>query len=577
MAAGIGEAIGLQDKPNLFAAQAAGALARLSAEESRREAARRKAQEKDEADIKKVISDADIYSKNTTWHKMYAPAVQREMADFANDYINYKTQHPNAPGNGAYAVTKLQELQGRINRLKQSNDSFKDFEKGVQEGKYYADPELFKKIYETDFSKKLYRDDNGRVVSGDWGGLKPDERYGAMLDANGDFIYNPVKKFDFQKTIGGFMNNSNVWTEKELKTRSQKDVPGMYEDISVKEVDPLQRESFVDEMVSNPDAVRAWQIENKKRLDDARKSDPALNDQQKYSDFVQEQMAADIRLKTSGRKEDRVARHIAPPKPPKPPKESKTLSLDSSLDDLSKFMTETEEEIMADPKKVALQDNVDRLAGEIEEAEKSSSFDKGKLAGMKQSLEEQQAKLDQMGDVKTITKYNYPVTLKTETASTVVNNNDDVVDLSTGKKLSGVNQFTFSPKLIKLRMVDGKWKPFVYGNATDKIAATDKSGNTISDKTASATIAVPLDKVEGFLNKNGTPTKWVSEAIQRAGATTKKAETKEAAPVGSKASAQKDEVKANGEIPVIDSQEAFDKLPSGAKFVDGNGKTLIKK
>ena len=104
MAAGIGEAIGLQDKPNLFAAQAAGALARLSAEESRREAARRKAQEKDEADIKKVISDADIYSKNTTWHKMYAPAVQREMADFVNDYINYKTQNPNAPGNNTHRL-----------------------------------------------------------------------------------------------------------------------------------------------------------------------------------------------------------------------------------------------------------------------------------------------------------------------------------------------------------------------------------------------------------------------------------------------------------------------------------------
>lgn len=525
MAAGIGEAIGLQDKPNLFAAQAAGALARLSAEESRREAARRKAQEKDEADTKKVIGDADIYFKNTTWHKMYAPAVQREMADFANDYINYKTQNPNAPGNGAYAVTKLQELQGRMNRLKQNNDAFKDFEKGVQEGKYYADPDLFKKIYETDFSKKLYRDDNGRVVSGDWGGLKPNDLYGAMIDANGDFISNPVKKFDFQKTIGGFMNNSNVWTEKELKTRSQKDVPGMYEDISVKEVDPLQRESFVDEITTNPDAVRAWQVENKDRIESELAKNPSLKDPRNYSQFVQETMAEDVRLKTSGRKEDRVARHIAPPKPPKPPKESKTLSLDSTLDDLSKFMTETEEEIMADPKRVALQDNVDRLAGEVEEAEKSSSFNKGELAGMKQSLEEQKAKLAERGDVKAETKYTFPVTLKTEGASTVVNNNDDVVDLSTGKKLSGVNQFKFIPRVIKLRKVNGKWKPFVYGESTDKIAASDKSGNTISDKTASATIAVPLDKVEGFLNKNGTPTKWVSEAIQRAGGSAKAAES----------------------------------------------------
>ena len=529
MAAGIGDAISLQDKPNLFAAQASQTLARLSAEESAREAARRKAQEKDEADTKKVIADSDIYSKNTTWHKMYAPAVQREMADFANDYIKYKSENPNAPGNGAYAVTRLQELSARMNRLKQSNDAFKDFEKGVQEGKYYADPELFKKIYETDFSKKLYRDDNGRVVSGDWGGLKPDERYGAMIDANGDFISNPVKKFDFQKTIGGFMNNSNVWTEKELKTRSQKDVPGMYEDISIKEVDPLQRESFVDEIVSNPDAVRAWQIENKDRIDGEIAKNPSLKDPRNYSQFVQDTMAEDVRLKTTGRKEDRVGRHIAPPKPPAPPKESKTLSLDSSLDDLMKYMTESEEEIMADPKRVALQDNVDRLAGEIEEAEGKTSFDKDKLAGMKASLKEQEDKLGQMGDLKAETKYTFPVTLKTEGASTVVNNNDDVVDLSTGKKLSGVNQFKFIPRLIKLRKVNGKWKPFVYGESTDKISATDKNGATISDKTASATIAVPLNKVEGFLNKNGTPTKWVSEAIQRAGGSVKAAESAPAA------------------------------------------------
>jgi len=526
--AGIGEAIGLQDKPNLFASQAAGALARLSAEESAREAARRKAQEKDEADTKKVISDADIYSKNTTWHKMFGPAAQRELRDFANDMINYKVENPNASGKGAYQITRLQELHGRMNRLKQNNDAFKDFEKGVQEGKYYADPNLFKKIYETDFSKKLYRDDNGRVVSGDWGGLKPDERYGAMIDANGDFISNPVKKFDFQNRIGGFMNNSNVWTEKEFKTRSQKGVPGMFEDVSVKEVDPLQRESFVDEMVSNPDAVRAWQIENKDRLDDARKKDPSLNNERNYSRFVQKTMAEDVRLKTSGRKEDRVGRHIAPPKPPKPAKESKTLSLDASLNDLMKYMTESEEEIMADPQRVALQDNVDRLAGEVEEAEGKTSFDKDKLAGMKASLEEQQAKLAGMGDVKAETKYNFPVTLKTEGASTVVNNNDDVVDLATGKKLSGVNQFKFIPRLIKLRKVGGKWKPYVYGESTDKIAATDKNGNTVTDKTASATFAVPLDKVEGFLNKNGNPTKWVSEAIQKAGGAAKETASEQA-------------------------------------------------
>jgi hypothetical protein len=528
MAAGIGEAIGLQDKPNLFAAQAAGTLARLSAEESARETARRKAQEKDEADTKKVISDADIYSKNTTWHKMFGPAAQRELRDFANDMINYKVENPNASGKGAYQITRLQELHGRMNRLKQNNDAFKDFEKGVQEGKYYADPNLFKKIYETDFSKKLYRDDNGRVVSGDWGGLKTDERYGAMIDANGDFISNPVKKFDFQNRIGGFMNNSNVWTEKEFKTRSQKGVPGMFEDVSVKEVDPLQRESFVDEMVSNPDAVRAWQIENKDRLDDARKKDPSLNNERNYSQFVQETMAEDVRLKTSGRKEDRVGRHIAPPKPPKPAKESKTLSLDASLDDLMKYMTESEEEIMADPQRVALQDNVDRLAGEVEEAEGKTSFDKDKLAGMKASLEEQQAKLDGMGDVKAETKYNFPVTLKTEGASTVINNNDDVVDLTTGKKLSGVNQFKFIPRLIKLRKAGGKWKPYVYGESVDKIAATDKAGNTISDKTATATFAVPLNKVEGFLNKNGTPTKWVSEAIQKAGGAAKETASEQA-------------------------------------------------
>jgi hypothetical protein len=525
MEAGIGDAIAHQDKPNLFASQAAGALARMSAEESRREAARRKAQEADDADTKKVISDSDIYSKNTTWHKMYASAAQREMADFANDYIKHKVENPNDPAKGAYAVTRLQELSARMNRLKQSNDAFKDFEKGVHEGKYYADPELFKKIYETDFSKKLYRDDNGRVVSGDWGGLKPDERYGAMIDANGDFISNPVKKFDFQKTINGRMNDANYWTSTGISTKPRKGVPNAYDEVQDFQEDPTQRESFVDEMTSNPDAVRAWQIENKDRLDEARKRNPALNNDRNYSDFVQEQMAGDIRLKASGRKQTSKISHFAAPKAPAPPKESKTLSLDSTLDDLSKYMTESDQEIVANPVAVAREEAAANLEDKIAEAKKDSNFDKDKIPGMEASLKELQDKIARTKDVKDETKYNFPVTLKSEGASTVVNNNDDVVDLSTGKKLSGVNQFKFIPRLIKLRKVKGQWKPFVYGESTDKIAASDKSGNTISDKTASATIAVPLDKVEGFLNKNGTPTSWTKEAIQRAGGSAKAAES----------------------------------------------------
>lgn len=127
------------------------------------------------------------------------------------------------------------------------------------------------------------------------------------------------------------MNNSNVWTEKELKTRSQKEVPGMYEDISVKEVDPLQRESFVDEITTNPDAVRAWQVENKDRIESELAKNPSLKDPRNYSQFVQDTMAEDVRLKTSGRKEDRVARHIAPPKPPAPPKaDAKVINVEAT-------------------------------------------------------------------------------------------------------------------------------------------------------------------------------------------------------------------------------------------------------
>lgn len=516
--AGIGDAVAHQDKPNLFAAQAAGALARLSAEESRREAARRKAQEKDEADTKKVIGDADIYSKNTTWHKMYAPAVQREMADFANDYINYKTQNPNAPGNGAYAVTKLQELQGRMNRLKQNNDAFKDFEKGVHEGKYYADPDLFKKIYETDFSKKLYRDDNGRVVSGDWGGLKTDERYGAMIDANGDFISNPVKKFDFQNRIGGFMNNSNVWTEKEFKTRSQKDVPGMFEDVSVKEVDPLQRESFVDEMVSNPDAVRAWQIENKDRLDDARKKDPSLNNERNYSRFVQKTMAEDVRLKTSGRKEDRVGRHIAPPKPPKAAK-AKGPSLDASFDELKDTITETDTFSAPMGTQVAEKEGLEKLRQQVKKDEIDakeytlSETDKKAASDRKERLREQEAAYGKEGV--TDVKYSYPTTLKTVNQPTVINIGPDVIDLKTNKAPNESNQLKFVPRKIGMLKVKGKWGAYVFGESYDKAAATDSDGNVKTDQTTSGDFAIPLSKLESFLNQQGTPTKWTKEALQK--------------------------------------------------------------
>jgi len=516
--AGIGDAVAHQDKPNLFASQAAGALARMSAEESRREAARRKAQEKDEADTKKVISDADIYSKNTTWHKMYAPAVQREMADFANDYINYKTQNPNAPGNGAYAVTKLQELQGRMNRLKQNNDAFKDFEKGVHEGKYYADPDLFKKIYETDFSKKLYRDDNGRVVSGDWGGLKPNDLYGAMIDANGDFISNPVKKFDFQKTINSRMNNSNYWTSMGITTKPRKGVPNAYDEVQDFQEDPTQRESFVDEMTSNPDAVRAWQIENKDRLSEARKNNPSLNNDRNYSDFVQEQMAGDIRLKASGRKQTSKISHFAAPKPPKAAK-AKGPSLDASFDELKDTITETDTFSAPMGTQVAEKEGLEKLRQQVKKDEIDakeytlSETDKKAASDRKERLREQEAAYGKEGV--TDVKYSYPTTSKTVNQPTVINIGPDVIDLKTNKAPNESNQLKFVPRKIGMLKVKGKWGAYVFGESYDKAAATDSDGNVKTDQTTSGDFAIPLSKLESFLNQQGTPTKWTKEALQK--------------------------------------------------------------
>lgn len=324
----LGDAIGLQEKPNLFGNIANSALASQSAAEARAAAALQKKQEQENADFNNLIKDGDVFFKGKNWHNYTAGAAKAELTDALNRVYKVRSENPNDWHAGVH--TEMAGLMERLGKLQNTSNYLFGVEKAAMENKGLVDPEFLKKINEGDFSKDTYRDESGRMVSKGWLNAIPDNIYGVQGDGKGNFSGAPVPNYDFGKSLQGFMDNGNVWTETGMVVRPKKGAPNLYEEVVVKKIDPIQQEAFVDEQITNPQAVAVWQIQNKDRLAQARKANPALNDPRNYSNFVQDEMANDLRSKTVGVREERKAMFHNPQREPKEKVDESVQNVDAS-------------------------------------------------------------------------------------------------------------------------------------------------------------------------------------------------------------------------------------------------------
>jgi len=516
----VGEAIGLSDKPNLYANVLNSTLARQDAKEARDADNRRKAQEKEEAEAKKVVGAADIYLDPSKWHRMYSGAATKEIVNFKNDFIDYKSKNPNSWQ--TYAAQKFDELKGRLAELQTSSTAVKELEKAAIEQKVHVPDSFLQEINKSDFNAGIYKDpETGRMVSPQWEAISKglDDRYGINLDKSGNMNLNLVPKTDFKNRIEAFTNNDKNWLDKDIKMAPVSGAPNRYKQITTQAIDPTSSETFVNGITTTPAYVKDWIISNKDVLD----KDPELNalrgEPAKYSEKVRELMSNDIRKATTLSR-DRITGFTDRVPEPKAAKEDEKVSLDATFDELLPKMQE-KEQIFADTEHTnSIKKEISDLNSQADELE-SNLPDKpseDELAAITNLRSKAKTKEDLL---KTQTpradvQYKMPVKLKNESTYTTVNNGDGVIDLSTNRQLTNVNQFDFQPKYIGILTVKGKKKAYVFGSTKDKAAAVDRNGNVVSDKNVSGEIAIPLEKAEKFLNEQGNPTKWTAEAIQRA-------------------------------------------------------------
>jgi len=503
--ANFGIGIGLQGVPETYGA--------IAAQRQRFAEAQKAAQQKaDDDQWQKYLDDVKV----TGVHRLDQDEANQKVAQTLSQLQKLKDENPKTWKNKAgVPISQLQMYQQealkRNERLNKITDEYDQIKKSGG--------------YTTSAQDKLAE----AIKSGDWNqvSLVNDELGSVGFDPKSKGVTsNWIPQVNTNEIDKSFLNNDDyktrlTYSKGKIALPDGKQILATSSGIPVLRSDAMQISKQLGQDVTSLEDINAKLLSDpaymhkkvaQQYADGRITGFSKMSDQEKYAAVAKNNL--DDLKKSAGVKVDTQV--ISPLKKSKG-KEGQ-IGLNASLDDLSKYITESQIETMASPERVALQKNVDKLSGQIQKASKDTNFDKDKLEGMKQSLEAQQTQLSSASAPKAETKYNFPLSFKTEGASTVVNNNEDVIDLTTGQRLKGVNQFNFKPRWIKLRSINGEWKPYVYGDSMDKEGAVNAKGGVESDKSVTAELAVPLDKVEGFLNKNNNPTQWVKEAVQRASA-----------------------------------------------------------
>lgn len=326
--ASLGEGIGLQDKPNLFGGIAAQRMAAFDSAAARAEMARQKTQEKDQAAFDKVISSKDVHLDPKMWEKPFLSAATAEYKNWLEKALKIRKDNPNDWQTGVQQ--SLVELNDHLSHLKNGNDILRQHIKDVQEGKVHADPNGLNKMYSTDYTDVHKDPQTGAFVSSAWEDLQKsiDPIYGFSFDKSGNVAYNPVQKFDFQAKNQGFLNDSNVWTAKGTSVRPLKGAPDLYEKVTTKIVDPIQREQYINTVTQDPNAVRSWIVSNKDAVEKTMQSDPSF-DFRNPNSFI-DLMKADLRANLSGQKNETSSFVDKPQRPPAEKKDVQEVTVNPS-------------------------------------------------------------------------------------------------------------------------------------------------------------------------------------------------------------------------------------------------------
>lgn len=513
----LGEAIGQSQKPNLYANLAAQTLARQSAKESAIEAAKRKKEEDDQKRLN-VITDKDFKIDESKYHPTFLPDVKESLTNGWNSILELKRSDPNGWMNQVSPI--LIKMQGELANYRNQSDVANQINTDIHDGKVLADPEYVKQLNDPKYFGKLGR-------------LKMDSSpaYGMETDPMTGFInYTPIRPPLLQKSIEEFQKDPNAWTEDPTLTKWSKVTqsgapPNMYTEnkFSVPKQDALKAKA---EGLVTLNEIRAYVAGHRKIQDD-------FDTGKINQDDVAKMIKGEFIAGAGGAKMTSSNTAYHPPAEKKDGTEN--MSADSGNDRFAWNKSNNVIDRSVPIEELAMRGKTNPIVHTVfQEADKNGGLDsEGKLN------EKGKKMLDEALKVAPIEKIVESYSLK---------------DIDKGENAIQNWSVTRGGKKHEI---------------TGQLVSVDKVENKINGKSRYEAVLI------GAPNKGGTK-KIYRESYNELKSQIETYTVDKKNHAGSGFNLDRTSG-SNSKLPVINSDEDFNKLPSGAEFIDGNGTKHKKK
>jgi len=321
----LGDAIGLQDKPNLFASNLNASLARQSQKEAAQEAARRKAQEKDDAEFNKITSGKDFVLDPKIWDKRYSGVASKEMEASLGKILKIRKDNPNDWHN-----LVNQELLGLHDRLAvhlTNNNAWKDYKQKVRSGKFLGDNNALLESEKKDYSKDVQLDpETGRMVSPEWENDNIDPVYGVTSDAKGNFGGTPIPQHDYDKDLNDQIAHASNWTDAGVTIKPSRD-PNVLQINKNTKLHDAAKERLATQRASDPDFLSYWAATHKDEINAGQKNGTVPKTPKEYAAWLSDQAYNETRSYLDSQRKS-VVEFRNKPKEDKP-KEDKSVQVAS--------------------------------------------------------------------------------------------------------------------------------------------------------------------------------------------------------------------------------------------------------
>lgn len=260
----IGAGIGAQGRQTNAWPMFAQTMARLDKRKADADEARRKAQEKDDEEFKKLINDKDIHTDG--YHPMYSGAVKFAVKDKMNKMYEYKRDNPN----DWYTGTKQlqQDLISELDFLKKNSDNVIRYEDDVAKGNIYASGDFLAKANSSEFGKNVYRDSSGKVVDPEWQNIPADPLVGVSFNPNaGSFTANGLKKVDLESKLRSWQQTPSNFSEETGPVDYKNAAPGKAWNTERVVPKKAELETFLSEISTDPSVQADFYVKNKEAID----------------------------------------------------------------------------------------------------------------------------------------------------------------------------------------------------------------------------------------------------------------------------------------------------------------------